>query len=805
MVKVPEYTPNVTVRPAFRQNIDVRADAESFGAAAGRGLSKLAEGLGDFATSAFRVQALDDTTRAKEADTNFAKWKMDRMYGENGYMLTEGRNAVEGREAFEKELEEKRKEFGAGLTPGASRHYDSASNARVLSGMQTAIVHSANGRKKWVGDASNARVEMFGNEAMSNANDPAHVDKNIAAGILELREQGNLHGWGADTLKLKEMAFQSGVHKNIAARLAETDPLKAGEYLKLHGGKLTGADKLTIDKLLDAPLKRATISRDADAILGGAPTSADPQPPAGSQSLGDPGAKPPAAAAPGKSPLAVPGKASTTGNEVPSPDDPARDQGRSAVPGLSPTVRPDRRGNYSPVSIASGLMGLNENRDPGAISSFIKRYAGIEIDPRKTPWCSGIANGILGANGIKGTGSLAARSFLNFGTATDNPRIGDVVVLSRGNNPSQGHVGFFNGFDDNGNVKVLGGNQSNQFSEATFNRNNVLSFRRPTQANGDNPPPNQTVAGLQHIEGEIAKTDPSRQAALRSEIGARIEFREKMQRVEREHTQKSAEQWMIANPGASPDKLPLDVRQKLGVSGMNTLYEWQKKVIERGQPQTDPKVKYDLQTLYADDPDIFGEMNLFSFRDRLSDGDWKEVNSWRETARRDGRKAREEGSKLGAAFSQAKEQLEAAGVVKPASKMKDADHQRVAVFQNSLAEEIEAFKRDNKKNPSPMEVQSIINRMLLPVVIKSPGAIFGTNSKDARLFETRNRPDGSTVEVNVKYTDIPIDIRRTIASNLERQMGRKPSPAEVTTRYEAFVTQRREPITVPIGQSGFDD
>ncbi|TIN81247.1 hypothetical protein, partial [Mesorhizobium sp.] len=61
----------------------------------------------------------------------------------------------------------------------------------------------------------------------------------------------------------------------------------------------------------------------------------------------------------------------------------------------------------------------------------------------------------------------------------------------------------------------------------------------------------------------------------------------------------------------------------------------------------------------------------------------------------------------------------------------------------------------------------MINKLLLPVVIKTPGTLWGTNETDGFLFDAAKRPDNSTVDVVVKYTDIPIDLRRGIANDLE--------------------------------------
>ena len=72
-----------------------------------------------------------------------------------------------------------------------------------------------------------------------------------------------------------------------------------------------------------------------------------------------------------------------------------------------------------------------------------------------------------------------ARSWLEIGTSIHilEAQVGfDVVILSRGAAPS-GHVGFFAGWDK-GQIRVLGGNQGNRVSIATFPKERILGVRR---------------------------------------------------------------------------------------------------------------------------------------------------------------------------------------------------------------------------------------------------------------------------------------------------------------------------------------
>lgn len=102
------------------------------------------------------------------------------------------------------------------------------------------------------------------------------------------------------------------------------------------------------------------------------------------------------------------------------------------------------------------------------------------VDPTRTPWCAGFVNAILNRTGREGTGSLQARSFLALSHKTKNPKVGDIVILKRGKDPSAGHVGFFEGyeyFEGVKYVKVFGGNTAKSVQTGYFPITKVLGYR----------------------------------------------------------------------------------------------------------------------------------------------------------------------------------------------------------------------------------------------------------------------------------------------------------------------------------------
>ncbi len=112
------------------------------------------------------------------------------------------------------------------------------------------------------------------------------------------------------------------------------------------------------------------------------------------------------------------------------------------------------------------------------IAAYFRLAGHPEISDDETAWCAAFVGAGLEQAGIRCTRTLAARSYLTWGVDAGGPQIGAITVLSRGRDPSLGHVGFLVGVSGT-QVKLLGGNQSNSVSVASFDRARVLGFRLP--------------------------------------------------------------------------------------------------------------------------------------------------------------------------------------------------------------------------------------------------------------------------------------------------------------------------------------
>ena len=135
--------------------------------------------------------------------------------------------------------------------------------------------------------------------------------------------------------------------------------------------------------------------------------------------------------------------------------------------------------------VASSYLGIRELADAQSnpqIDKWISmngRYDNVATD--STAWCSAFVNGVAEEAGFEHTNKLNAQSWLDIGEIIDPRKAvrGDVVVFRWGSQKSfQGHVGFFDGYDANGRMRVLGGNQGNQVKISTYPANRLLGVRR---------------------------------------------------------------------------------------------------------------------------------------------------------------------------------------------------------------------------------------------------------------------------------------------------------------------------------------
>lgn len=128
---------------------------------------------------------------------------------------------------------------------------------------------------------------------------------------------------------------------------------------------------------------------------------------------------------------------------------------------------------------AEKYIGLHEISGPHHNPTVVSFWEDIHlggIHDDETPWCAAFVGASLEESGIRSTRSGMAKSYLNWGTELKSPKLGCIVIFTR---KGGGHVGFVEGVDKNGNLYVLGGNQSDSVCIKLFKTDNVVGYRWP--------------------------------------------------------------------------------------------------------------------------------------------------------------------------------------------------------------------------------------------------------------------------------------------------------------------------------------
>ncbi len=156
---------------------------------------------------------------------------------------------------------------------------------------------------------------------------------------------------------------------------------------------------------------------------------------------------------------------------------------------------------YELAKAEVGTVEWAKGSNPKVVA-YYKDAGHPEIVDDATAWCAAFVGAMLRRSGQAGTGSLAARSYLQWGKAVDldDAKPGDIVVFKRGNSSWQGHVAFYVSHDA-GTIAVLGGNQRDAVTVAKYGRVSLLGIRRAAL-------PSKPVAASKAPQVVINPTEP---------------------------------------------------------------------------------------------------------------------------------------------------------------------------------------------------------------------------------------------------------------------------------------------------------
>lgn len=149
------------------------------------------------------------------------------------------------------------------------------------------------------------------------------------------------------------------------------------------------------------------------------------------------------------------------------------------------------------IAIAKGLCGIKEITGPKHNPEIVQFWKDIKrggIKDDETPWCAAFVGACLERAGVVSSRFESALSYAKYGTRLALPVYGCIGVRTRNGG---GHVGFVVGRQANGNILMLGGNQSNQVSITTFEPAGFTAFVYPK---GFTPPDALPILTLANVK-----------------------------------------------------------------------------------------------------------------------------------------------------------------------------------------------------------------------------------------------------------------------------------------------------------------
>lgn len=154
------------------------------------------------------------------------------------------------------------------------------------------------------------------------------------------------------------------------------------------------------------------------------------------------------------------------------------------------------------LDVARAEMGVMERPGPANNPRIVEYFAAAghrEVKNDATAWCAAFANFCLEEAGVRGTMSLAARSFQRWGKKT-KPVPGAIVVLPRGSG-WQGHVEIVDKVEGEF-FWAIGGNVGNSVRRSHRRVVDAIDFRWPSTT-GNSRTIKASVAGTISAGGNV--------------------------------------------------------------------------------------------------------------------------------------------------------------------------------------------------------------------------------------------------------------------------------------------------------------
>ncbi|MEP3603260.1 MAG: HNH endonuclease [Stappiaceae bacterium] len=270
MARVPIFEGGRRRAPLHQSNFTVRARPEAFGAAAGRGLAALGQGVGDVGEAITTVADLRAQNALKNAQADYMEGARALVSDpETGFLSRTGSAALEGRAEIEAQLQDLGRRTAEGLPRRVQpqfKDFEIGYNTTLGGEM---LRHEAQQTKVQTRAASERRISTLRQEAIRNHTDPVAHLASLAEAEEEVRTMAGWEGLSGEATEQMLAQHRDNVQSDIILQKAEADPFAAEVYYENVKDGLQEETRQQIDTVLQPTLTIARAEATASEITVG--------------------------------------------------------------------------------------------------------------------------------------------------------------------------------------------------------------------------------------------------------------------------------------------------------------------------------------------------------------------------------------------------------------------------------------------------------------------------------------------------------------------------------------------------------
>ncbi len=270
MARVPTFEGGKRREPLHQNNFTVRATPEAFGAATGRGLVALGQGVGDVGDAIITVADLRAQNALKTAQADYMEGARALISDpDTGFLSRTGSDAIDGQAAVEAQLEELGRSIAENLPGQVRPQFQDFRIGHNTNLGREMLRHKAEQTKAETRSAHNRRIAALKQEAIRNHTDPvAHLNSLLEA-ENELRIMAGWDGLSDEETEQRQVAFRDSVQSDIILQMAEAGPLAAQAHYETVKDTLQEQARQGIERVLNPSLEIAHADAKAEEIFSG--------------------------------------------------------------------------------------------------------------------------------------------------------------------------------------------------------------------------------------------------------------------------------------------------------------------------------------------------------------------------------------------------------------------------------------------------------------------------------------------------------------------------------------------------------